>query len=554
VSVPLSRPRPRQAISHPLRGSAGTGVVAPHAFLRSFPRGAAAVREHGGHDSPAPVLPQIWETSKEAERGPSSATRFRDKSIKSLKRAKGPPLYDEGVLEVALADDPFAPVRWLLTAVVVAVIVLGVGAVLFMLASPEVKAIAVGIAAGLIGVGVLLGKAIDAWGWRPPIAAIAVTAATVLIARTTFRITSDDFLHAEFWILGLGVALAFFSLFCLKWKLPDSAFLALVPLAGSVMAARFGRRSLEANRLESDRRARAYAEANERRAQEEVRQRQEAARRDELFREQDKQREQRRLAEDQEREDKERQIREERERDRRALAAETERKRQHEEALQAALQSALSESMRDESAGGIKKRVRAVLAALYVEVDARIASPVQLRRVASRALLSEILSFRALRALEDEGMVKTRRPPTQTEWQDVLVELTRDGLERMHREEHIAVKYQQKIKQNHGQVGQGEHVEQTQITGLNTQELLAIFETLRQGVETVDDEAEREELQMVVQDLEESARSPATDAQVVERRIGILRRLADRVGSEALTTATKEGTTALMRLLEQLGN
>lgn len=101
-----------------------------------------------------------------------------------------------------------------------------------------------------------------------------------------------------------------------------------------------------------------------------------------------------------------------------------------------------------------------------------------------------------------------------------------------------------------GMVAQGEHITQTQHNGLDPAVLVDIFTTLRDVVaNNVDDADDRDDLETIIVDLEREVRQPQVDPALVTKRIGLLRRTADRMGNTALTVGTTAATSGLLDLL-----
>lgn len=106
-----------------------------------------------------------------------------------------------------------------------------------------------------------------------------------------------------------------------------------------------------------------------------------------------------------------------------------------------------------------------------------------------------------------------------------------------------------------GMVAQGEHITQTQHNGLDPAALVDMFTTLRDVVASnVDDPEDRDDLEMIIVDLEREARQPQIDPAQITKRIGLLRRTVDRIGNTALTVGTTAATNGLLNLLGNLIN
>lgn len=98
-----------------------------------------------------------------------------------------------------------------------------------------------------------------------------------------------------------------------------------------------------------------------------------------------------------------------------------------------------------------------------------------------------------------------------------------------------------------GQVGQGETVQQTQNQGIDAEALGAIFKAMRDALSEVPDPDDRGDVEYAIQQLQAAA--VEEDTEQVEEWSGRVRRLAGRLGHQALTAAVTTGTQDLLRLL-----
>lgn len=101
----------------------------------------------------------------------------------------------------------------------------------------------------------------------------------------------------------------------------------------------------------------------------------------------------------------------------------------------------------------------------------------------------------------------------------------------------------------HGQNAQGHNITQTQHTGLDPDALATIFTGLRSLLSQVDDPDDQADLTLAVDDLERAASQETPDLDEVSRRVGMLNRLASRVGNTAVNTSTSAATSGLLDLL-----
>ncbi|CAB4922465.1 unannotated protein [freshwater metagenome] len=104
------------------------------------------------------------------------------------------------------------------------------------------------------------------------------------------------------------------------------------------------------------------------------------------------------------------------------------------------------------------------------------------------------------------------------------------------------------VGSNSGQLQAGDgQFTQTQAQGLHAQELREMFQAMREAVFQVSEDDDRDALELQVRDLEEEVTKPTPDPALIEQRISRLRRLAEKIGSPALTAAISEATKAVLR-------
>jgi hypothetical protein len=100
-----------------------------------------------------------------------------------------------------------------------------------------------------------------------------------------------------------------------------------------------------------------------------------------------------------------------------------------------------------------------------------------------------------------------------------------------------------------GQNAQGDNISQTQHIGLDRDAIAAIFIDLRALLSQVDDADDQTDLTVAIDDLERAVSHEEPDLADVSRRVGLLNRLASRVGNTAVNTSTNAATNGLLDLL-----
>jgi hypothetical protein len=101
-----------------------------------------------------------------------------------------------------------------------------------------------------------------------------------------------------------------------------------------------------------------------------------------------------------------------------------------------------------------------------------------------------------------------------------------------------------------GQNAQGHNISQTQHNAsVDPDAFAAIFSGLRDVLAQVDNQDDRDDLATAIADLEAAATRAEPHPGEIQRRAGMLTRLAGRVGNTAMTTATTAATTGLLDLL-----
>jgi hypothetical protein len=98
-----------------------------------------------------------------------------------------------------------------------------------------------------------------------------------------------------------------------------------------------------------------------------------------------------------------------------------------------------------------------------------------------------------------------------------------------------------------GQVAQGQTVQQTQHQSIDSAALTEILQTMRDALSDVRDPDDRDDAEHAIRELEVAV--DEGDQAEVQKRAGRLQRLANRLGSTALTTATTAGTNELLQSL-----
>lgn len=109
--------------------------------------------------------------------------------------------------------------------------------------------------------------------------------------------------------------------------------------------------------------------------------------------------------------------------------------------------------------------------------------------------------------------------------------------------------YVQHNYQPTGPLAQGEHAQAVTHQGLTPKDLRAVHETFIYGVQSVKDAEVREEAQEALEDLMDDLRAEHVEPRRIERRLGRLERIANRVGDATLKAATSEGARRVMELL-----
>jgi hypothetical protein len=112
--------------------------------------------------------------------------------------------------------------------------------------------------------------------------------------------------------------------------------------------------------------------------------------------------------------------------------------------------------------------------------------------------------------------------------------------------------YVQHNYQPSGSVAQGERAQAVTHQGLSPQELESLLAIFARGLEGVTDVRDREDVQDAIEDLRADLSVEVVEPQRVERRLRGLNRVAERVGSAMLTTATNDGTRRVMEWLSSL--
>jgi len=96
-----------------------------------------------------------------------------------------------------------------------------------------------------------------------------------------------------------------------------------------------------------------------------------------------------------------------------------------------------------------------------------------------------------------------------------------------------------------GQVAQGETVNMTQSQGIDAASLSEIFRAMREALSSVEDPEDREDASDAIRELELAVAQG--DTETIQKQAGRLKRLASRIGSTALATATTVGTTEVLQ-------
>lgn len=86
---------------------------------------------------------------------------------------------------------------------------------------------------------------------------------------------------------------------------------------------------------------------------------------------------------------------------------------------------------------------------------------------------------------------------------------------------------------------------------MSPEDLESLIAVFARGLEGLDDPNDRAEVQDAIEDLRTDLSAEAVEPERIQRRLRVLKRVADRVGNTALTAATNEGT---QRLIDLLGN
>lgn len=96
-----------------------------------------------------------------------------------------------------------------------------------------------------------------------------------------------------------------------------------------------------------------------------------------------------------------------------------------------------------------------------------------------------------------------------------------------------------------GQVAQGDTVNMTQPQGIDPASLSEIFKAMRDALSSIEDADDREDVSHAIRELEVAVESQ--DGEGITRQAGRLKRLAGRIGSTAVATATTVGTTQVLQ-------
>lgn len=109
--------------------------------------------------------------------------------------------------------------------------------------------------------------------------------------------------------------------------------------------------------------------------------------------------------------------------------------------------------------------------------------------------------------------------------------------------------YNQHIHNPTGSIAQGDNATAITHQGLSPDDIQHLRETFTRGLDALDDPNDREDVELVIDDLMRDLQADTVDAEQVERRIGSLQRLARRIGNAALMAAASEGGKQALELL-----
>jgi hypothetical protein len=105
-----------------------------------------------------------------------------------------------------------------------------------------------------------------------------------------------------------------------------------------------------------------------------------------------------------------------------------------------------------------------------------------------------------------------------------------------------------------GQAAFGQNIQQTLNQGMTPEQLRETFAAMRDVLAELPPSEEREDLTIVLQDLESEATSPEPNAKAVERRVGMARRLTEKVIESGAASVGTGGGQRLLELLAQLAH
>ncbi|WGW11869.1 hypothetical protein LWF01_17545 [Saxibacter everestensis] len=111
--------------------------------------------------------------------------------------------------------------------------------------------------------------------------------------------------------------------------------------------------------------------------------------------------------------------------------------------------------------------------------------------------------------------------------------------------------YNVDVATNNGVIGQGKHSEQNQSIGVKAAEVVDLLKALRTALPDVADDGDRSDVEQAIDDLQDAITADTPAPEVIKRRAGALKRLAERAGGVALQTATAAATTGAIDLASQ---
>jgi len=159
--------------------------------------------------------------------------------------------------------------------------------------------------------------------------------------------------------------------------------------------------------------------------------------------------------------------------------------------------------------------------------------------------------YRATRYLRERGFIKGT---AAAGFGVIRPTLTADGIRyvREGREPSASFgdTYNFNVGTNVGQLQGGSGTfQQTQHQGIDADSLSTILRAMRDALSDLDDEDDRDDLQLQIDALEAEASKQEPDPEAIERRISRLRKIAAKVGNPALVTTVTVATTELLQAL-----